>query len=240
MNENTPTDFDQLYPGRFIKAGDVIEETDVTIGAVHMDSLRSDDGMKFKAIIAFSRTPTKAKEMVLNKTNGFCVLGMFGRDPRAWIGKRLTLKSEIVQFGPEKKPGVRVVGSPDIDKPMQVEIKLPQKKPKTVTMRATGQKRGAEPKPESPAVAAVKDALGAKPRAGASTLTTEQKQTVTDLRARLAELIRLDEETPEAALQRAVELGGRVTAQTFTADLERIEGLIADREAPRDATPTHD
>jgi hypothetical protein len=244
-NDNTPTDFDQLYPGRFIKSGDVLKPTDVTIGAVHMDSLRSDTGgLKFKAILAFSHAPTKAKEMVLNKTNGFCVLGMFGRDPRAWVGKRLTLQAANVQFGPKKTMGVRVIGSPDLEKPVQVEIKLPQKSVQTVTMQATGERPA---KKQHPAVTATTEALGAKvKRAGTSDLSDEQKHNVATRRERFAALI--GEKDPERAKQIAREQLGTVGASTYAAWIVRADAKIAaltpmepsGDDAPDGDEPTND
>jgi hypothetical protein len=59
---------------------------------------------------------------------------MFGRDTGEWIGKRVTL------FASEwnGEPCIRIKGSPDIEKPVTFELKLPRKKPRATTMLVTG------------------------------------------------------------------------------------------------------
>lgn len=89
------------------------------------------------------------KGWVLCKTNALCLAGMFGPETDGWIGKHVTLFSAIVSVGKEKKPGIRVKGSDDLASPMAVEIKLPRKKPFTMTMQPTGKTNG-KPAPSEP------------------------------------------------------------------------------------------
>lgn len=63
------------------------------------------------------------------KTTGHACAAMFGEDDEQWIGKRLTLYADPnVSFGGDQVGGIRIAGSPDIEKPIQVRIKFPKKK----------------------------------------------------------------------------------------------------------------
>ena len=83
---------------------------------------------------------------VLCKTNALCLAAMFGQDTTSWVGKRVTLFATDVQVGKTRAPGIRVRGSPDIEAPVAVEIKLPRKRPFTLTMAVT--KPGAATAPD--------------------------------------------------------------------------------------------
>ena len=128
-------DFDQLYPGRFVKAGDFGgRPITVAIARVDMEELESlDKGKQFKALVTFVGTK---KQLVLNKTNGLCVRAMFGRKVGAWEGKRVTLY-------PATEGGelcIRGQGSPDIAEDITFSLELPRKKPRTVTLTKTPEK----------------------------------------------------------------------------------------------------
>jgi hypothetical protein len=83
--------------------------------------------------------------LVLNKTNGPCFEAMFGADVEGWANKRVTLQAEPVQVGPKKELGIRVVGSPDITKPIKVTIEHPRKRPVDVVMQPTGKQPARTP-----------------------------------------------------------------------------------------------
>ncbi len=124
-----PVDWDELYPGRFIKAGEFKgKKPTLTIKDVDMASLVSDDGTeKLKGVLSFVETP---KQLPLNKTNGICLKAMFGRKVQEWVGKRVTLFAGTWN-GEE---ATRIWGSPDIKEEQAVEVKLPRKKPINMTM----------------------------------------------------------------------------------------------------------
>ena len=131
-------DFDQLFPGRFIKAGELNgKDVTLTIDAIRLEDLPSDKGgEKTRGVIAFKQTK---KEWVLNRTNAECLKGMWGRDTDNWIGKRVTIYP--AEWNGE--PCIRVKGSPDLEKPVDVEVKLPKRKPVIMKMQATGKKEAA-------------------------------------------------------------------------------------------------
>lgn len=118
-----PRSFDELYPGRFLKAGLLQgKQVTITISDVDTEELEGDDGKKLKAIISFKETPMK---LVACKTNGICLKLMFGPNLDNWIGKRVTLFPSLWNG----EDCIRVWGSPDIDADMEATIQLPRRKP---------------------------------------------------------------------------------------------------------------
>lgn len=120
-------DFDQLYPNRFLKAGE-FQGKDVTlkITGVMVEELESEKGKKGKGIVSFERTP---KQLVLNRTNGECIKLMFGRNTDDWIGKRVTFfPAQITDsFTGQPTLAIRVRGSPDLAAPKQAAVKIGRK-----------------------------------------------------------------------------------------------------------------
>jgi hypothetical protein len=127
--------FDELYPGRFLKAGLVTEKPTFTISDVYLDTLEGDEKTQKKGIVRFSDSEF---ELTLNKTNGTCLASMFGKSLDNWIGKRVTLCSEVTNFGRDKVDAVRVFGSPDIANDMNVTIQMPKRKPQVRVLKRTG------------------------------------------------------------------------------------------------------
>jgi hypothetical protein len=126
-----PKTYDDLYPGRFLKAGNFDgRKVTLTVKDADLEELEGEDGTKPKAIIRFAETP---RALVACKTNGLCIREMFGSSLAGWIGKRVTL------FPSEwnGEPCIRVWGSPDIERDMDVVVRLPRRKPFTMTMHAT-------------------------------------------------------------------------------------------------------
>lgn len=124
-------DFDALFPGRFLKAGEFQgKAVTLTIAAVKVEDLEGDNGSKTKGIVSFAESK---RQLVLNRTNGECIKAMFGRNTDDWIGKRVTLYPAPY----EGDIAIRVKGSPDIEKSFTVEIKLPRKRPYNVTLEKT-------------------------------------------------------------------------------------------------------
>jgi hypothetical protein len=127
-------DYDQLYPGRFLKSGELLgKKPTLTIAAVEHEELADDKGpegaTKTKVVISFKETP---KKLVTCKTNGLCLKAMFGRTVTDWIGKRVTIQAEVWNG----KDCIRFHGSPDIDNDIDVEIALPRRRPFKKVMKA--------------------------------------------------------------------------------------------------------
>lgn len=144
-------DVSLLFPSRFIKSAEFQgRDVTLTIAAVVLEDLESSDGAtKRKGIVGFRETD---KGWVLNRTNASCLAGMFGKETDQWIGKRVTLYPAVHKdsFTGEVGTAIRVRGSPDLTADKRVEIRLPRKKPTTVTLKATG-KQQQSPPPTEPA-----------------------------------------------------------------------------------------
>lgn len=123
-----PVDWDQLYPGRFIKTGD-LQGKNVTlrIASVDLDELEGETGKKVKGVIAFEKTE---KQLALNKTNGICLKEMFGKKVQEWVGKRVTLMPALWNG----EDCIRIFGSPDIEADKDIIVSLPRKRPVKMTM----------------------------------------------------------------------------------------------------------
>jgi hypothetical protein len=136
-----PTVFDQLYAGRFLKAGELLgKKVTLTISDVDLEELQGDDGAKkAKAIISFKETE---KKLVSCKTNGICIKEMFGKELVNWIGKKVTLFEDVWSG----EPCIRVWGSPEIAEDIEVTITLPRRRPfKKVLHKMEPAKRSREP-----------------------------------------------------------------------------------------------
>jgi len=121
----------------FIAAVELVGKKPVTMTIDRVQSVKleqEDRTMKDKPVIFFKEIK---RGWVFCKTTGFCLAAMYGDDYATWGGKRVTLHSEMVQVGAKMEPGIRVTGSPDIEKPLAVKIKLAKKKAFTVKLVPT-------------------------------------------------------------------------------------------------------
>lgn len=135
-----PVDWEELYPGRFLKAVEFKgRQYTLTMTAVDVEELESDKGTKVKGVVSLKETE---KQWALNRTNGICLREMFGKKVQEWKGKRVTLFPGTHNG----EPCIRVYGSPDIAETFDVTIKLPRKKPTTMTMHKTETKAAPPPK----------------------------------------------------------------------------------------------
>lgn len=140
------SNFDELYPGRFLKAGLFKGgKPTLTIKDVDIEEMPGEDGKpKIKAVLSFNERPM---QLVMCKTNGLCLKAMFGKELKDWIGKRVTLFAG--QWNGEEC--IRVWGSPDIEKDFPVSIELPRRKPIPMTMHSV--KAAAKPGAKAPGAA---------------------------------------------------------------------------------------
>lgn len=129
--------YDECFPGRFLKSG-LLKDRPVTleIKDVHLETLPDEKSVeKDRAILSFAQTPM---QMPINRTNGICLKGMFGPKIKSWIGKRITLVPEMAKFGSENVSAIRISGSPDITEVIEVEIRMPKRKPQIRRLVPTG------------------------------------------------------------------------------------------------------
>lgn len=158
-------DWRALFKGSYLVAVEFGgREPTFMIRGVDTINLEQEDGQtKPKAIVFFDDAKGDGyagcdRGWVLCKTSAMCIAAMFGNETDAWIGKRVTLYATDVQVGKEKKPGIRVKGSPDIKAPITTSVKLPKKKAFSVTLTPTVKRTATQQQTDDEARAAVQRA----------------------------------------------------------------------------------
>lgn len=122
-----PGNFSDLYPNRFLHADQLKgRKVTVTVKDITIEELEGEKGKQIKVIMYFAESP---KQYVVPKTNGFCMKRMFGNDPNAWVGKRVTIYPTTTSFGRQTVDCIRFWGSPDIAADMPITIPAGRKKP---------------------------------------------------------------------------------------------------------------
>jgi hypothetical protein len=160
-----PVNYDDLFPGRFMKAGSMRgRDVTLTIDHVEIESLAGEKGEEIKAILHFRERNKLGQpcQLVVCKTNGECIKAMFGKNLADWSAKRVTFYPGTDRLGKETVDAIRVRGSPDITETFSFTLKLPRKKARVVTLQKTGAKAGQETQPAAPATKAT--ALDAPPQ----------------------------------------------------------------------------
>jgi len=145
-----PVDWDDLYEGAFLKAGDLKDKrVTLLIKSVDIYELEGAKGKQKKGVLSFART---TKLIALNKINGLCLKAMFGRKPLEWEGKRITIQPDVVKEAGKMQgePCIRICGSPDIAHDMDVVIHLAKRKPYTLTMHKITMGKPAANEPPEP------------------------------------------------------------------------------------------
>lgn len=141
-----PQTFEQAYPGRFLSAGQLPQKPlTLTIADVVVEQLDGENGTEPKVVLTFrecSKATGQPIALVLAKINARCVAAMFGKAIAGWIGKRIALfaTDQIMPYPAAKADDrycIRIYGSPDIERDLAVQIKMPRRKPVSVTLRST-------------------------------------------------------------------------------------------------------
>jgi hypothetical protein len=103
-------DVSDLLGGKYLSAANIPHPVEVTISGAGIEQIPEDNGdMRDKLVVHFSE---KGKGMVINKTNLGMLSHLFGTDTDKWIGKKLILKTEPVQFGPKMVDALRLAPVP--------------------------------------------------------------------------------------------------------------------------------
>lgn len=126
------------FLGEFISAAELVGKPPVTltINKVTLEKVESlkatdDEGggkLKDKVVVYFKESKS-GRGWLLNRTNAEALKAMWGRETDNWLGHKVTLFVQQVRVGKKMEPGIRVKGSPELEKALQFELKLPRKKP---------------------------------------------------------------------------------------------------------------
>jgi hypothetical protein len=159
MIMNKPQTYEEAFPGRFLKAALFKgQKVTLTVSDVFTEALDGDDdegdSKPPKLVLAFTG---KKMQLVVPKTNAFCIKEMFGNKLAGWVGKRITFFPTTTKFGPATVDCIRVWGSPDLVSDLSLTVPQGRKKPLKMTMHAV--KAGAKSAPATTAKPDVDPAL---------------------------------------------------------------------------------
>lgn len=119
--------YDALHPGRFLKASHLLgEPRTLTIASLQAEVMGHKKGKPdVKGILTFREIKL---QYATQKTNHVLLQAMFGADPNALAGKRVTLTPAKDTFGRETVDAIRVAGSPDMTRErIEVRVKYAEK-----------------------------------------------------------------------------------------------------------------
>ena len=129
------------FLGPYITAAELVgQEPTLTVEKVTLERVDPlDEGKPAKdRLVVYFAEGKSGRGWLVNRTNAEAMREMWGRDTAGWLGKRVTLHVMNVRVGPKVEPGIRVKGSPDLDKPLEFDLKLPRKKPIRTKLVPTG------------------------------------------------------------------------------------------------------
>ena len=95
----------EMFPSKFLKAGDIDQDYEVTICEVSQDTLGQGAEQEVKFVVHFDEFD---KGLVLNKTNANLIAAQHGQDTDGWIGKKVVLTVEDVAYQGKITPAIRV------------------------------------------------------------------------------------------------------------------------------------
>ncbi len=97
---------DQAFPSKYVKASE-LQNRDVAVVISRCDIEKIGDDRKL--VVYFQG---KQKGLVCNKTNANRIAHLYGNDTDGWIGKEITLYTDMVDYQGRMVEAVRVKPSP--------------------------------------------------------------------------------------------------------------------------------
>ena len=134
-----PGSYSEMYPGRFLKA-DMLKGQKVTVTIIQImgeDLIGENNKTKSEWVVKIKERPL---QLVLNKTNGYCLMRMFGSDPHGWLDKQITIYATTTKFGRETLDCIRIWGSPNIPEDLPITVPQGRKKAWETIMHRTATK----------------------------------------------------------------------------------------------------
>ena len=138
MSEPTRTrNWREYFDSEYL-TGDALDPEGSTFTIIEKTRVEVEDSgeKKHKLVLTFS----DGNRWLTNITNCTFMEHMFGsKHPADWIGRKVTLQFDpTVRFGREVVGGIRVIGSPDIEKPVEFMFaETSRKRPRKVTLLPT-------------------------------------------------------------------------------------------------------
>jgi hypothetical protein len=176
-------DYRELYAGKFLTGPECAEQPTFKITAVREEQVEDPEKPKqfrVKVVIYGLFLRDRERPWIVCKSSAIMLAALFGEDHTRWVGRKVTLRFDPeISVDGRKVGGARPLGSPELEKPITVSIKLPRRKATRHELVPTG-----DPLPLALA------ALQASKAALAGALATLPKPTTIptepDRRARLA------------------------------------------------------
>lgn len=109
-------DYRLLFPREYLGAPDLKgQDVTLTISRIQIEDLETKEGKERKGIAYFAETDaaaqrdgTKAKRLVLNKTNAKTISKLYGPETDGWAGRRVTLFPTTCQSFGETVDCIRI------------------------------------------------------------------------------------------------------------------------------------
>ncbi len=99
-------DYRKMYDSKYLANWDLDKDATVKIKSVVAGEVEGEKGEKTKCPLVYFAGAQKA--LVLNKTNGKTIAGMYGTDCDKWAGKSITLFATTCEAFGETKDCIRV------------------------------------------------------------------------------------------------------------------------------------
>ena len=117
-----PNSYKVMYPSRFLDAEMLAgKKVTLTVREIIGEELVGDnEKAELKWILKFVE---RDKELVIPKVNGECFRRMFGNDPHAAIGKRVTFFPTKTKCFGKTVDCIRIWGSPDLTEDMPITVR---------------------------------------------------------------------------------------------------------------------
>jgi hypothetical protein len=96
------------FPGDYFKAAELVGKKPLPVTIAACEKQEMNDGKK-KPVLKFDEDP---RGLVLNQENRDVLVERFGRDTRAWAGKKITLITRRVNGPNGPCPGIRFADLP--------------------------------------------------------------------------------------------------------------------------------
>jgi hypothetical protein len=131
-----PETYQDCVTTRFMQAEELGDrKVTLRIAALYREELANEEGgTSTKTTMEFAKANGEVikKRLVLNRTNLDCLRALWGDKVADWVGHRITIHAVPNCY--RGKPGVRVWGSPDLERDVEVDVKLPRKRPFKMTL----------------------------------------------------------------------------------------------------------
>src|SRR5687768_515355 len=102
----TANDFDSLYGSKYLSAANVEEDFQSSIVDVTTQSFEQNgEKPRVKALLWLVE---EERPLVLNKTNAGALGAAYGKAFSAWIGKKVVIRKEVVNYGGKQVDALRV------------------------------------------------------------------------------------------------------------------------------------